>query len=406
LIHPKDPGVPRICRAGEIVTLKSRVSTGILFAAALAAATGCSKQQGAGGAPQLPPTLVTVAVAKPATVPVYLDEIGKSVAFESVVVMPQVAGRITERDFVDGADLKKGQLLFVIDPRPFQAQVDLAVAQLAQSKAALDLAESQFKMYQSLNDPRAVSQLDFQTKKNAVDVGQAQVQAAQAAVENAKLNLEYCTIRSPINGRAGERLVDVGNIVQANTTALLSIQRLDPIYADFTITEQDLPGVRQQMSRGVLKTLVRLPSDSEETARSGSLTFFDNAVQNATGTINLRATVANADHHFWPGEFVNVRLILSTQANAVLIPSEATQISQKGPFVYVIHADNSAELRPVTLGQRQGDDVVATSGVAAGERVVLTGQLGVIPGGQVIIAPPSASPTPGAPSAGGAAEGQ
>ena len=280
------------------------------------------------------------------------------------------------------------------------------MAQLAQSKAALDLAQSQFKMYQSLNDPRAVSQLDFQTKKNAVEVGQAQVQAAQAAVENAKLNLEYCTIRSPIDGRAGERLVDVGNIVQANTTALLSIQRLDPIYADFTITEQDLPAVRQQMSRGVLKAMVRLPSDLEETARSGSLTFFDNAVQNATGTINLRATVANADHHFWPGEFVNVRLILSTQANAVLIPSEATQISQKGPFVYVIHADNTAELRPVTLGQRQGDDVVATSGVAAGERVVLTGQLTIIPGGQVIVAPPPASAMPGAPGAGGSTEGQ
>jgi multidrug efflux system membrane fusion protein len=372
--------------------MNSRLAVGVLFAAALAI-TACSKQQGAGGAPQFPPTLVTVAVAKPATVPVYLDEIGKSVAFESVTVMPQVAGRITERDFVDGADLKKGQLLFVIDPRPFQAQLDAAVAQLAQSKATLDLAESQFKMYQSLNDPRAVSQLDFETKKNAVEVGQAEVQAAEAAVENAKLSLDYCTIRSPIDGRAGVRLVDVGNIVQANTTALLSIQRLDPIYADFTIAEQDLPGVRQQMSRGTLKTLVWLPSDTANTAHSGALTFLDNAVQNATGTINLRATVANADHHFWAGEFVNVRLILATQANAVLIPNEATQISQKGPFVYVVHDDNTAELRPVTLGQRQDDDIVATSGVAAGERVVLTGQLTIVPGGKVIVAPPAASPT-------------
>jgi multidrug efflux system membrane fusion protein len=383
--------------------MKSRVSIGILFAVTLASA-GCSKQQGpggAGGAPQMPPTLVTVAAAKPATVPIYLDEIGRSGAFESVTVMPQVAGRITERDFVDGADLKKGQLLFVIDPRPFQAQLDAATAQLAQSKAALDLAQSQLKMYESLNDPRAVSQMDYITRKNAVEVGQAQVQAAQAAVENAKLSLDYCTIRSPIDGRAGARLVDVGNIVQANTTALLSIQRVDPIYADFTITEQDLASVRQQMSRGALKTMVRLPSDTDETARAGSLTFVDNAVQNATGTINLRATVANADHHFWPGQFVNVRLILSTQANAVLIPNESTQISQKGPFVYVIHSDNTAELRPVTLGQRQGDDVVVTSGVAAGERVVLTGQLTIIPGGKVIVAPP-----PSAAGASGAAEGQ
>jgi membrane fusion protein, multidrug efflux system len=336
-----------------------------------------------------------VVVAKSANVPVYLDEIGKSVAFEAVTVMPQVAGRITERNFADGADLKKGQLLFVIDPRPFQAQLDVAVAQLAQSKAALDLAQSQFKMYESLNDPRAVSQMDYVTKKNAVEVGQAQVQASEAAVENAKLNLDYCTIRSPIDGRAGARLVDVGNIVQANTTALLSIQRVDPIYADFTITEQDLAGVRQQMSRGALKTLVRLPSDTDQNARSGSLTFVDNAVQNATGTVNLRATLANADHHFWPGQFVNVRLVLSTEANAVLIPNEATQISQKGPFVYVIRSDNTAELRPVTLGQRQGDDVVATSGVAAGERVVLTGQLTIIPGGKVIVAPPPASPSAG-----------
>jgi membrane fusion protein, multidrug efflux system len=382
--------------------MKSRVSIGILFAAALGVA-GCGNRQGSGGAPQFPPTLVTVAVATPATVPIYLDEIGRSGAFESVTVMPQVAGKITERDFTDGADLKKGQLLFVIDPRPFQAQLDAAVAQLAESKAALDLAQSQFKMYQSLNDPRAVSQLDFETKKNAVEVGQAQVQAAEAAVENAKLSLDYCTIRSPIDGRAGARLVDVGNIVQANTTALLSIQRTDPIYADFTITEQDLAGVRKEMSRGTLKAMVRLPSDTDATARAGSLTFVDNAVQNATGTINLRATVANADHHFWPGQFVNVRLVLETQANAVLIPNEATQISQKGPFVYVVHDDNTAELRPVTLGQRQGDQVVATSGVAAGERVVLTGQLTIIPGGKVIVAP---STTAGAPGAGAATEGQ
>lgn len=389
--------------SGDIVRIKTRVFTRVqlgaaLLAAALVAASGCSKQEGAGGAvPQMPPTLVTVVAAKSATVPVYLDEIGRSAAFESVTVMPQVAGRITERDFVDGADLKKGQLLFVIDPRPFQAQLDAAVAQLAQSKAALDLANSQFAMYQALNDPRAVSQLDFATKQNAVEVAQAQVQASQAAVESTKLNLDYCTIRSPIDGRAGARLVDVGNIVSANSTALLSIQRLNPIYADFTITEQDLAGVRQQMSRGALKTLVRLPSDAADAGRAGELTFVDNAVQNATGTLNLRATLANADHHFWPGQFVNVRLVLANDSNAVLIPNEATQISQKGPFVYVVHDDSTAELRPVTLGQRQGDDVVVTSGVNAGERVVLTGQLAIIPGGKVMVVP--------SPSAGGGSVG-
>lgn len=362
------------------------IRTGLLGTTLLAVAllSGCGKQPGAQAAPpQMPPTLVNVVAAKTQDVPVYLDEIGKNAAFESVIVMPQVAGRITERSFQDGAELKKGQLLFTIDPRPFQAALDSAQAQLAESKAALDLANSQLKMYSALADTRAVSQLDFETKKNAVEVDQAQIQASQAAVENAKLNLDYCYINSPIDGRAGARLVDVGNVVQANTTALLSIQRLDPIYADFTITESDLMQVRQDMARGTLKTVVRAPADAQDGGRSGTLTFVDNSVQNGSGTVGLRATVPNGDHHFWPGQFVTVRLILSTQKNAVLIPNEATQISQKGPYVFVIKPDDTADLRPVTLGQRQGEDVVVTSGIAPGERVVLAGQLTLVPGAKV-----------------------
>ena len=188
------------------------------------------------------------------------------------------------------------------------------------------------------------------------------MEAAQAALETAKLNLEYCYIHSPIDGRAGARLVDVGNVVQANTTSLLSIQRLDPIYANFTITERDLPEVQKQMSRGTLKAVVRLPSDPESAARVGRVEFLDNAVQNGSGTVNLRATISNPDHHFWPGQFVNVKLVLATEKGAVLIPNQATQISQKGPFVYVVKPDDTAELRPVKLGQRQGDDVVVTEG--------------------------------------------
>jgi multidrug efflux system membrane fusion protein len=285
-----------------------------------------------------------------------LDEIGRSGAFESVTVTPQVAGRILERHFQDGEQLKKDQLLFTIDPRPYQAQLDAAQAQLAQSRAALDLAKTQLKMYASITDIRAVSELDYETKKNSVTVDEAQVEAAEAAVENAKLNLEYCYIHAPIDGRAGARLVDVGNVVQANTTGLLLIQHLDPIYADFTVTERDLPDVQSQMAKGTLRTLVRLPSDAPQGARTGSLTFLDNTVQAATGTVNLRATVPNPDRHFWPGQFVNVELILATQSKAVLVPSQATQISQQGPFVYVIKPDNTSELRPVVLGQRQGRD--------------------------------------------------
>jgi multidrug efflux system membrane fusion protein len=239
-------------------------------------------------------------------------------------------------------------------------------------------------MYSSITDERAVSALDLETKRNTVAVDEAQVQAAQAALENAQLNLDYCYVHSPINGRAGARLVDVGNVVQANTTALLSIQRSDPIYADFTVTERDLPEVQPQMARGTLQARVRLPSDSDSAARVGAVTFLDNAVQSGTGTVNLRATIRNADRHFWPGQFVNVQLILTT-ATVVLVPSQATQISQKGPFVYVVKPDQTVELRPITLGQRHGDDVVVTTGVASGEEVVVTGQLTVAPGAKVRI---------------------
>jgi multidrug efflux system membrane fusion protein len=358
-----------------------------VLAVALSLSVGCSRQGAQAAAPATIEPLVTVAMAKSRNVPVYLDEIGRTGAFEAVTVTPQVAGRITERHFDDGAELKPGQLLFVIDPRPYQAQLDSAQAQLAQANAALQLANTQLKMYDSIANTRAVSQLDIETKKNSVAVDQAQLQAAEAAVENAKLNLDYCYIHSPITGLAGARLVDIGNVVQANTTGLLLIQRIDPIYADFTITEQDLARVRPAMSGGALEALVRIPSDPDG-GRRGQVTFLDNAVQNGTGTINLRATVQNADHRFWPGQFVNVTLVLQT-SRAVLIPYQASQISQQGPYVFVVRPDNTAELRPVVLGQRQGEAVVVSKGVEDGERVIVTGQLTVQPGAKVRIATPA-----------------
>jgi multidrug efflux system membrane fusion protein len=363
-----------------------------LAALALVASSACSKgNPPAAATPNFAPA-VAVSRATSRDVPTYLNEIGRNGAFESVTVTPQVGGRILQRHFQDGAQLKTGQLLFTIEPRPFQAQLDAAQAQLAQSHAALDLASTQLKMYESITDIRAVSALDLETKKNTVAVDRAQVQAAEAAVENAKLNLDYCYIHSPIDGRAGARLVDIGNVVQANMTPLLLVQRLDPIYADFTITEGDLPNVQAEMSRGTLQTLVRLPSDSAQDARRGTLSFLDNAVQSGTGTVNLRATIRNADRHFWPGQFVNVQLILSVTRSAVLIPNQATQISQKGPYVYVVKSDDTVEFRTVALGQRQDEDVVVTSGVKAGERVVLTGQLALTPGAKVRVASSPSQP--------------
>src|SRR6202166_2368837 len=349
----------------------------------LLTAAGCNRGNVQAAPPAMPAPLVTVVKATEQDVPKYLDEIGRNAAFESVTVTPQVDGRIVERHFQDGENLKKGQLLFVIDPRPYKAQFDSAQASLAQAKAALDFAKIQFARDEEVIGTRAISKQDYDTKKNTVDVDQAQVEAAAAALETARLNLEYCYIHSPIDGRAGARLVDVGNVVQPNATSLLSIQRLDPIYANFTVTESDLPEVQRQMSRGMLKAAVRLPSDSESAAKSGRVEFLDNSVQDGSRRVNCGATINNSDRHFWPGQFVDVNLVLNTEKAAMLIPSQATQISQKGPFVYVVKSDDTADLRPVKLGQRQGDDVVVTEGVAANERVVLAAQLLVPPGGRV-----------------------
>ena len=344
-----------------------------------------------------PPAPVSVVAAATEDVPLYLDAIGKIVAREVVSIQPQVSGRITQIHFDDGADVKTGQVLFTIDPRPFQAQLNAAEANLAQGQAALSLAKINFDRVASVTDQRAVSRQDYDAKKNAVEVADAQVKQNQAAIETARLNLEYCTIRSPINGRAGQRLVDLGNVVTANSSSLLVIQRLDPIYADFTIPENDLTAVQRNMARGTLKTEVRLP-DEPDKPREGKLTFLDSSVQEGTGTVKLRATIANNDRRFWPGRFANVRLILDIQQRAVLVPADAPQMSAKGPFVYVVKQDSTAELRPVTVGQRQGDLVVINKGVKAGEQVVTAGQLGVTPGGKVRVAQPSAAGNPSQPA--------
>jgi multidrug efflux system membrane fusion protein len=340
---------------------------------------------------------VTLATAVAQDVPVYIDAVGKIAAREVVSIQPQVSGRIVKLHFTDGTDLKVGDLLFTIDPRPYQAQLSQAEGNLAQSVAALELARVNFARVRDVTDQRAVSRQDYDTKKNAVALAEAAVQQSRAAVESARLNLEYCTIRSPINGRAGQRQVDLGNVVAPNNGSLLTIQRLDPIYADFTITEKDLSSVQRNMANRTLRVEVRLPDD-EVSVREGKLTFLDNAVQEGTGTVKLRATLPNADRRFWPGRFAKVRLILATQKDAVLVPADAPQMSAKGPFVYVIKQDSTAEQRWVTPGQRQGGLIVINDGIKAGERVVVQGQLGVTPGGKVVVAKPpapgnSASPT-------------
>jgi membrane fusion protein, multidrug efflux system len=354
-------------------------------------AAGCNRGPAAQGF-KMPPPAVTVVAAVTRDVPLYLDEIGTCTARQYVTVMPQITGPVTKILFTDGQEIHQGDALFTIDKRPFQAALDQAQADLQRGKAMVDFSDIEWERMKGLLATKAVSQDDYDTKKNAAEVANAQYAGFAAAVETARLNLEYCTVKSPIDGRAGQRLVDVGNVVTAYQTGLLVIQTLEPIYADFTCAEGDLPSVRRYAADGSLRTLVKLPGDTDE-GREGTLTFIDTQVQDQAGTVKLRATLPNADRHFWPGQFINARLILHVEKNAVLIPDRAQQLGQDGPFVYVVKNDSTAELRPVTLGQRQGDMVVVEKGIGVGDSVVVTGQLLVQPGGKVRVA----DAAPGAP---------
>jgi len=395
---------------------------------------GCSNKAAQGGF-ERPPAPVSVTAAVAEDVPTYLDAIGKTVAREVVSIQPQVSGRITGIHFTDGANVKKGQLLFTIDTRPFEASLRQAQANVAKDNALKKQAEAnlakeisqakwgevQVKRYRTLVEQGVVAREQYEELRANLDSLNANVGSARAAVnsaaetikvdaaavESAKVQLSYCSIRSPIDGRAGQRLADVGNVVNPGGSsgnngsssevagnALLVIERLDPIYADFTISQNDLAEVQQQMQAGRLRTEVRLP-DTSDGPVIGQLTFLNNAVQNTTGTVGLRATIPNPGHTFWPGRFVNIRLVLNTIHQAVLVPSSAPQMSAKGSFVYVVKQDSTAEQRPVSLGQRQGELIVVESGVQPGETVITTGQLGVTPGGKVRVEQPAGAAAPG-----------
>src|SRR5256885_10888823 len=335
--------------------------------------------------PPVRPVLVAKIITK--DVPLYLDEIGTCAAYETVQVQAQVSGQIVARNFQDGADVKKGDLLFTIDPRPYQAALDQAQGQLAQAQSQLILDQITLKRQQELRTRNVISPQDLDTAQATVKSDEARVKTAEGAVAAAQVNLDYCNIRSPINGRAGLRLVDVGNIVTGGNggggAALLTIQRLDPIYTDFTVSETDLPLVRRYLGGSNVKVETR-SADGSMPPRTGDLYFIDTAVQPGAGTVKARGVTPNPDHAFWPLEFVRVRFILDKLKDAKLVPSQAVQISQSGPFVFVVNQDNTVELRPVKPGQRQdGDLVVVESGLAPDETVIVTGQLALAPGNKI-----------------------
>jgi multidrug efflux system membrane fusion protein len=336
--------------------------------------------------PPARPVLVAQVITK--DVPLYLDEIGTCAAYETVQVQAQVSGQIIARNFQDGADVKKGDLLFTIDPRPYQAALEQAQGQLGQAQSKLVLDQITLKRQQELRARNVISPQDLDTAQATVKSDEATVKTAEGAVAAAQVNLDYCNIRSPINGRAGLRLVDVGNVVTGGGgggggAVLLTIQGLDPIYTDFTVSETDLPLVRRYLGGPNVKVETR-SADGSMPPRMGDLYFIDTSVQPGAGTVKARGVTPNPDHALWPSEFVRVRFILDNLKDANLVPSQAVQISQSGPFVFVVKPDNTVDLRRVKPGQRQdGDTQVIEDGLKAGETVVVTGQLALAPGTKV-----------------------
>ena len=317
-----------------------------------------------------PPRPVTTAKVTTKDVPLYLDEIGSTAAYETVQIQAQVSGQIIAREFKDGVDVKKGDLLFRIDPRPYEAA-------LASAQADLALNQANLKRQQELRAKNVTASQEF-------DTAQANASRSAAAVAAAQVNLDHCYIKSPIDGRAGLRNVDVGNVVgPGGNTPLLTIMGMDPIYTDFTIAEPDLPLVRRYLDNPNLKVLTDAEDDNID-PRSGSLYYIDNAVQPGAGTVKLRAVTPNPDRALWPSQFVHVRLILDTIKNAKLVPSSAVQIGQNGPYLFVVKDDSTIDLRQVKPGQRHGDLTVIMEGVNPGETVVTSGQLQLSPGAKVL----------------------
>jgi multidrug efflux system membrane fusion protein len=330
------------------------------------------------------PVTVAAAVSKP--MPVRLRAIGNVQAYATVLIRARVGGELQGVHFREGQEVKAGDLLFTIDPRPFESALKQAEANLARDRAQLERARKQAERYSSVVKKGYVSEdQNDQILANAVAL-EASVRAGEAAVETARLDLKYCTIRSPVNGVTGQIKVDQGNLIKANDNdnPMVTIRQTCPIYVVFSVPEQNLPQLKKRMAEHPLDVAVVVPGDEEQLIR-GELDFVDNSVDQTTGTILLRATFANKDKALWPGQFVNVTLTLATQPDAVVIPSQALQTGQHGSYVFVVNPDSTAEYRPVTLARTIDGEAVVARGIFPGDEVVTDGQLRLTQGAQVTI---------------------
>jgi multidrug efflux system membrane fusion protein len=334
---------------------------------------------------------VTVMRVLQETVPVRLNAIGNVEAYSTVQVKSRVDGQITDVNMREGAPVKKGDVLFRIDVRPYEAALRQAEANALRDVAARDHARSQEKRYQELLDKNFISKDAYAQIRTNAATADATAKASQAALENARLNLEYCTIRSALDGYVGRVLLQAGNMVRANdVNPLLVINQVRPIYVNFAVPEQNLPEVRQYMAKGPL-TLDVIPAEPSAPRPSGRLIFIDNAVDPTTGTIRLRAQFDNADAALWPGQFVNVSLRLYEQSDAIVVPSTAVQTGPEGQYVYVVSPEMVADVRRIAVQRTDGERSIVAKGLAKDELVVVRGQLRLGPKTRVQIAKPAAA---------------
>jgi membrane fusion protein, multidrug efflux system len=343
--------------------------------------------KGAGKASAAVPVTVVRVVQE--TVPVRINAIGNVEAFSTVAVKARVDGQIVTVNMREGAAVKKGEVLFRIDPRPYEAALRQAEANALRDAAARDQARSQDRRYQELLEKNFVSKEAYAQIRTNAATAEATAKASQAALENARLNLEYCTIRSSLDGYVGRVLLQAGNLVKANdVNPLVVINQVRPIYVNFGVPEQNLPEVRQYMAKGPLAVEV-VPPEPQLPRPSGRLIFIDNAVDPSTGTIRMRAQFDNAEAALWPGQFVNVSVRLYEQADALVVPSTAVQTGPEGQYVYVVDDDMTADVRRITVQRTDGERAIVAKGLAKDERVVTRGQLRLGPKTRVQIGKPA-----------------
>jgi multidrug efflux system membrane fusion protein len=329
-----------------------------------------------------PPVPVKVAQVVQKNVPVQVKAIGNIEAYTSVAIKSQVGGQIARLHFAEGSDVEKGALLISIDPEPFQATVNQCEAALAKDQTQAKFAREQASRYEGLLKEGIVTHDQYDLLRTNAESFAAAVVADRAAIKSAKIQLGYCYVRSPISGRTGTIALQPGNLTKANDVAIVTVNQISPIYVTFSLPEKRLTEVKRAMAGNELKIEAVIPNEPGST-EVGTISFLDNAVNPATGTIKLKGVFANKSRKLWPGQFTDVLITLASRQNAVVVPTQAIQTSQQGEFVYVVKPDNTVEMRQVTSAAAVGEETIIDKGLAAGETVVVDGQLRLTPGAVV-----------------------